>query len=200
MRCNLAPVHAGSAAALVSFHRRSNAARRSGRESLWHTACSSPGNAASNLAGSPVEALMILIKHVLVATDFSEPSGAALNYGRELARTFAATLHVLHVADNVTFQYGVEGYSTLLPEMQEDVEASARTQLDALITEEDRVAVACRARRHHRRAQGRRHRPLRQRAPDGPHRDGDAWSRRGQSPLDGECGRAAWCGPPPVRC
>ena len=39
---------------------------------------------------------MILIKHVLVATDFSEPSGAALNYGRELARTFAATLHVLH--------------------------------------------------------------------------------------------------------
>ena len=52
---------------------------------------------------------MILIKNVLVATDFSEPSDAALNYGRELARTFTATLHVLHVADNVTFQYGVEG-------------------------------------------------------------------------------------------
>ena len=133
---------------------------------------------------------MILIKHVLVATDFSEPSGAALNYGRELARTFAATLHVLHVADNVTFQYGVEGYSTLLPEMQEDVEASARRQLDALITEEDRVDAACRGRGHHRRAQGRRHRPLRQRAPDGSHRHGDAWPRRGQSPLDGECGRA----------
>ena len=99
------------------------------------------GQRPSNLAGSPVEALMILIKHVLVATDFSEPSGAALNYGRELARTFAATLHVLHVADNVTFQYRVEGYSTLLPEMQEDVEASARRQLDALITEEDRVEL-----------------------------------------------------------
>ena len=84
---------------------------------------------------------MILIKHVLVATDFSEPSDAALNYGRELARTFAATLHVLHVADNVTLQYGVEGYSTLLPEMQEDVEAAARKQLDGLITEEDRVAL-----------------------------------------------------------
>ncbi|MEO8260603.1 MAG: universal stress protein [Acidobacteriota bacterium] len=84
---------------------------------------------------------MILIKHVLVATDFSEPSGAALNYGRELARTFAATLHVLHVADNVTFQYGVEGYSTLLPELQEDVEAGARTRLDGLITEEDRVEL-----------------------------------------------------------
>ena len=84
---------------------------------------------------------MILIKNVLVATDFSEPSDAALNYGRELARTFTATLHVLHVADNVTFQYGVEGYSALLPELQQDVEAAARKQLDGLITEEDRVAL-----------------------------------------------------------
>ncbi len=83
---------------------------------------------------------MIAIKHVLVATDFSAASTAALGYGRELARTFAATLHVLHVADNVTLQYGVEGYAPL-PEMQEGVEAAARQQLDALITEEDRVAL-----------------------------------------------------------
>ena len=81
---------------------------------------------------------MILIKNVLVATDFSEPSDAALNYGRELARTFTATLHVLHVADNVTFQYGVEGYSTMLPELQQDVEAAARKQLEGLLTEDDR--------------------------------------------------------------
>jgi nucleotide-binding universal stress UspA family protein len=88
---------------------------------------------------------MILIKNVLVATDFSEPSAAALDYGRELARTFSATLHVLHVADNVTFQYGLEGYSTLLPDMQEDVEAAARRQLDALITEDDRVGLRAQA-------------------------------------------------------
>jgi nucleotide-binding universal stress UspA family protein len=81
---------------------------------------------------------MILIKNVLVATDFSEPSEAALNYGREIARTFTASLHVLHVADNVTFQYGVEGYSTLLPELQADVEESARKQLERLVTDEDR--------------------------------------------------------------
>ena len=84
---------------------------------------------------------MILIKHVLVATDFSEPSDAALDYGRELARTFTATLHVLHVADQVTFQYGVEGYSTMLPELQQDVEAAARKQLEGLITEEDRTTL-----------------------------------------------------------
>ena len=40
---------------------------------------------------------MITLKNILVATDFSEPSDAALTYGRELAGRFDATLHVLHV-------------------------------------------------------------------------------------------------------
>ena len=44
---------------------------------------------------------MIRIQNVLVATDFSETSEAALDYGREVARTFGSTLHVLHVADSV---------------------------------------------------------------------------------------------------
>jgi universal stress protein A len=44
--------------------------------------------------------LMILLKHILVATDFSEASDAALEYGRALAQTFGAALHVLHVAEN----------------------------------------------------------------------------------------------------
>jgi nucleotide-binding universal stress UspA family protein len=83
---------------------------------------------------------MILIKHVLVATDFSEPSDAALNYGREFARTFSATLHVLHVADNVMFRYGVEGYGAV-PELQQDIDEAARKQLERLITDEDRTAL-----------------------------------------------------------
>ena len=37
------------------------------------------------------EATMILLKTILVATDFSEPSDAALAYGRELAFTFGST-------------------------------------------------------------------------------------------------------------
>ena len=43
---------------------------------------------------------MIVLKRVLVATDFSTPSDAALTYGRALARTFGASLHLLHVAEN----------------------------------------------------------------------------------------------------
>ena len=44
---------------------------------------------------------MITMKNILVATDFGEASDAALAYGRTLARTFGATLHVIHVAENV---------------------------------------------------------------------------------------------------
>jgi nucleotide-binding universal stress UspA family protein len=84
---------------------------------------------------------MIRIKNVLVATDFSEPSDAALNYGRELARSFDATLHVLHVADSIYMQYGGEAYSGLVPDLQQEVEEAARKQLDALLDEDDRTAL-----------------------------------------------------------
>jgi nucleotide-binding universal stress UspA family protein len=43
---------------------------------------------------------MIVLKRVLVATDFSAPSDAALTYGRALAQTFGASLHLLHVSEN----------------------------------------------------------------------------------------------------
>ena len=40
---------------------------------------------------------MIALKHILVPTDFSEASLAAVKYGVAFARTFHATLHLLHV-------------------------------------------------------------------------------------------------------
>ena len=88
---------------------------------------------------------MILIKNVLVATDFSETSDTALDYGREIARTFSATLHVVHVADSVYVAFGGESYSTALPELQQDVEQAARTQLERVITQEDRTALHAQA-------------------------------------------------------
>ena len=51
------------------------------------------------------EALMIVLKNILVATDFSEPSANALAYGRDLARAYNATLHVLHVTENIMLRY-----------------------------------------------------------------------------------------------
>ena len=43
---------------------------------------------------------MIVLTQILVATDFSEASAAAMDYGRALARTFGASLHLLHVIEN----------------------------------------------------------------------------------------------------
>lgn len=44
---------------------------------------------------------MIALRHILVATDFSEPSAVALDYGRDLAKSYDVTLHVLHVIENM---------------------------------------------------------------------------------------------------
>jgi nucleotide-binding universal stress UspA family protein len=82
---------------------------------------------------------MIALKKILVATDFSEPSDAALAYGRELARTFGASLTVLHVVDNIlTRAYGAEGVVLADPELQREIETSAQRQMDALLFDEDR--------------------------------------------------------------
>ena len=50
---------------------------------------------------------MILMNAILVATDFGETSDAALVYGRNLARTFGARLHVVHVAEDVRATTGI---------------------------------------------------------------------------------------------
>ncbi len=82
---------------------------------------------------------MIALKKILVATDFSEPSDAALAYGRELARTFGASLTVLHIADNIlTRAYGADGIVLADPELQREIETSAQRQVDAVLFDDDR--------------------------------------------------------------
>jgi|SRR5215204_2537305 len=83
---------------------------------------------------------MIVLKKVLVATDFSEPSDAALAYGRELAFTFGAQLVIVHVAENTLTRgfSGADGFVFIDPALQRSVEAGARRQLESLISDEDR--------------------------------------------------------------
>ena len=84
---------------------------------------------------------MIVIKNVLVATDFSEPSAVALAYGRDLARSYRATLHVLHVVEDVMLRYGPE-FGVVSPNVQNELEEGARQQLDAIITQDDRNTLS----------------------------------------------------------
>ena len=81
---------------------------------------------------------MIAIKNVLVATDFSEPSTTALDYGRAIARSFSASLHVLHCLDNriqgMLGDWPPVNYATLL----EELESAARQRLEETVSEDDR--------------------------------------------------------------
>ena len=80
---------------------------------------------------------MIQLKNILVATDFSEPSQVALEYGRNLARSYGATLHVLHVVEDVTMRYSAE-VAFAIPDILNDMERRATRELDATITADDR--------------------------------------------------------------
>ena len=90
---------------------------------------------------------MILLDTILVATDFTEPSHAALVYGRELAAIFGAQLVLAHVARNVLTQpySGGDGYTFVDPELQRTIEAGAREQLEASLTDIDRECLRARA-------------------------------------------------------
>jgi nucleotide-binding universal stress UspA family protein len=85
---------------------------------------------------------MVVLKNVLVATDFSEPSVVALAYGRELARTFGAKLHVLHIAESVMATPGVEFYGGSLADLQASVEQAAQRQMKTIVTDEDRTQLS----------------------------------------------------------
>jgi nucleotide-binding universal stress UspA family protein len=82
---------------------------------------------------------VIVIKNILVATDFSEPSRAALLYGRNFARQHGARLHVLHVVDDVASR--VTPMTGVLPNigaLQLDLDRAAQAELDEALTSEDR--------------------------------------------------------------
>ena len=80
---------------------------------------------------------MVALRNILVATDFSEPSGVALAYGRDLARNYNARLHVMHVVEDVMLRYSSE-VGIALPALQEDLVKAARKELESRITKEDR--------------------------------------------------------------
>ena len=84
---------------------------------------------------------MITLKNILVATDFGEASAVALAYGRDLARSYGARLHVLHVVEDVALRYTPE-IGLALPQLQEEIDKAARLDLEKLITEDDRRTLA----------------------------------------------------------
>lgn len=85
---------------------------------------------------------MITIKNILVPTDFRPASANALRYGRALAGQFGARLHVLHVTHSLYATAAINyGYGGVPFEAQAEFDRTARTQTEALLTDEDRHAL-----------------------------------------------------------
>jgi|1185.fasta_scaffold616892_1 universal stress protein A len=81
---------------------------------------------------------MILLNAVLVATDFGETSRAALDYGRNLAKAFGGTLHVLNVVDTAVAVSAAEFYPDGSGDMKTTLIQEAYRSLAALLTRNDR--------------------------------------------------------------
>jgi len=79
------------------------------------------------------------IKTILVPTDFSAPSGRALQYARSLADAYGASLHLLHVIED-PFAGGVYmGMVAAPPEGYfEQLDQQSRAHLEGLLTADDK--------------------------------------------------------------
>ena len=89
---------------------------------------------------------MIVLENILVATDFSTSSEAALAYGRALARQCGGTLHVLHVVEDLQARFvGFPFHVGDVGKLQASAEASARERLAAWLSKEDREALHAQA-------------------------------------------------------
>ena len=81
---------------------------------------------------------MRTIKTILVPTDFSAASAQALEYARDIADTFGASLHMIHVVENPFMPAGyMEVSSWLPPDYLDSLDKTARTRLEAQLTPEE---------------------------------------------------------------
>ena len=84
---------------------------------------------------------MIILKNILVATDFGEASEAALAYGRDLARSYDATMHVVHVVESLVSSMADAQSIGVLMDLQTQIERNEREFLENLLTDEDRTML-----------------------------------------------------------
>ena len=84
---------------------------------------------------------MLTLKTVLVPTDFSDASESALRYGKAMAEAFGASLHVVHVMEDLlAHAWAAEVYVSSMPQLRDEIEKEPRQRLGALLTEAERTA------------------------------------------------------------
>jgi nucleotide-binding universal stress UspA family protein len=81
------------------------------------------------------------ITRILVPTDFSETSDAALDFAKTVAATFHASLHLLHVFEDpyVTGAFAAEAYAPMAPATRAALLKDAQARLAHRLTAEERL-------------------------------------------------------------
>jgi len=84
---------------------------------------------------------MLTLKTVLVPTDFSDASESALRYGKAMAEAFGASLHVVHVMEDLlAHAWAAEVYVASMPQLRDEIEKESRQRLAALLGDDERRA------------------------------------------------------------
>jgi len=79
------------------------------------------------------------LKTILVPTDFSDASSAALDYAKSLAGSFGASIHLVHVMEDLlAHAWSAEVYVASMPNLREEIEKEARERLATMVTDEER--------------------------------------------------------------
>ena len=89
---------------------------------------------------------MINLKNILVPSDFSECSDAAVRYGVALAKAFNARLHLMHVVqDPYTQPWAAEAFPAGISDLLRDWQEQALKRLQSCVPEadRDRVVATC---------------------------------------------------------
>jgi nucleotide-binding universal stress UspA family protein len=78
---------------------------------------------------------------ILVPTDFSPPSDAALATARMLAARFGSSIHLVHVIEDpyTSVAFATEVYGYMPPGVKETWQREAQSHLDELLTDADRT-------------------------------------------------------------
>jgi nucleotide-binding universal stress UspA family protein len=85
---------------------------------------------------------MLTLKTVLVPTDFSEASEAALRYGKAMAEAFGASLHIVHVMEDLlAHAWAAEVYVSSMPQLRDEIEKESRQRLGALLADAEQKTL-----------------------------------------------------------
>jgi len=83
---------------------------------------------------------MLTLKTVLVPTDFSDASESALRYGKAMAEKFGASLHVVHVMEDLlAHAWAAEVYVSSMPQLRDEIEKESRQRLETVLAEGERA-------------------------------------------------------------